>query len=369
MNTNMTTQYIKQKPIDINVKHINNDINKDINNKKEENKKKKLYNYNGTNNYKITYNYNYNYNNKNKNNEIMNSKNIVLVNNQEYKNDDKTVILENNNYKVQFNNNQLKTCNKKTLKCNILYEYKGKSNNIILKLNKLGIVSIIKKDTNEILWYWDINNYKKNPKNNFLNISTDLKFNLILTENGELKLIDNNNNEIVINTNISSTTIPTTTIPTTTIPTTTIPTTTIPTTTIPTTTIPTTTIPTTTIPSITIPKNTNSQSLIKNNINYDNQLLLLQSLMTNINKANSQNLQKDTNIDNLLNRKHNIVFNFLNNNKYIAGENKRENKRENKGNNKDGNLRTNIYQTNFKGNSNVYSPYLYYNKNSKDNII
>ena len=30
MNTNMTTQYIKQKPIDINVKHINNDINNDI---------------------------------------------------------------------------------------------------------------------------------------------------------------------------------------------------------------------------------------------------------------------------------------------------------------------------------------------------
>jgi len=141
-----------------------------------------------------------------------------LVNNQEYKNDEKTVILENNNYKVQFNNNQFKTCNKKTLKCNILYEYKGKSNNIILKLNKLGIVSIIKKDTNEIVWYWDINNSKKKLKNNFLNISTDLKFNLILTENGELKLIDNNNNnnEIVINTNISSTTIPTTTIPTTT---------------------------------------------------------------------------------------------------------------------------------------------------------
>jgi len=41
MNTNMTTQYIKQKPIDINVKHINNDINNDINNKIEENKKKK----------------------------------------------------------------------------------------------------------------------------------------------------------------------------------------------------------------------------------------------------------------------------------------------------------------------------------------
>ena len=343
MNTNMTTQYIKQKPIDINVGHINNDNDND-------DKLKKIYNYNGTNNYKITYNYNYNYN---KNNEIINSKNIILVDNQEYKNDEKTVILENNNYKVQFNNNQLKTCNKKTLKCNILYEYKGKSNNIILKLNKLGIVSIIKKDTNEIVWYWDINNSKKKPKNNFLNISTDLKFNLILTENGELKLIDNNNNEIVINT-----TIPNTTIPNTTIPNTTIPNTTIPNTTIPNTTIPNITIPNTTIPNITIPQSTISQ-------NTNNQDLLLQYLMTNINKANSKNLQEDANINNVLNRKNNFIFNFLNNNKYMTGDNKSENK----GNNKDGNLRTNIYQTNFKGNSNVYSPYLYYNKNSKDNII
>ena len=87
--------------------------------------------------------------------------------------------------------------------------------------------------------------------------------------------------------------------------------------------------------------------------------------MTNINKANSKNLQEDANINNVLNRKNNFIFNFLNNNKYMTGDNKSENK----GNNKDGNLRTNIYQTNFKGNSNVYSPYLYYNKNSKDNII
>jgi len=362
MNTNMTTQYIKQKPIDINVDHINNDIINDNNNNDNDYKIKKIYNYNGTNNYKITYNYNYN-----KNNEIINSKNIILADNQEYKNDEKTVILENNNYKVQFNNNQLKTCNKKTLKCNILYEYKGKSNNIILKLNKLGILSINKKDTNEIVWYWDINNSKKKLKNNFLNISTDLKFNLILTENGELKLIDNNNNEIVINTTIPNTTIPNTTIPNTTIPNTTIPNTTIPNTTIPNTTIPNTTIPNTTIPKSTILQNTNSY----------NQDLLLQSLMTNINKANSKNLQEDANINNVLNRKNNFIFNFLNNNKYMAGENKSENKGNDKGNNKevkkednkDGNLRTNIYQTNFKGNSNVYSPYLYYNKNSKDNII
>jgi len=354
MNTNMTTQYIKQKPIDINVEDINNDI---INDNDNDDKIKKIYNYNGTNYYKITYNYNYN-KNYNKNNEIINSKNIILADNQEYKNDEKTVILENNNYKVQFNNNQLKTCNKKTLKCNILYEYKGKSNNIILKLNKLGIVSIIKKDTNEILWYWDINNSKKKLKNNFLNISTDLKFNLILTENGELKLIDNNNNEIVINTTIPNTTIPITTIPNTTIPNTTISNTTIPITTIPNTTIPITTIPNTTIPNITIPQSTISQ-------NTNNQDLLLQYLMTNINKANSKNLQEDANINNVLNRKNNFIFNFLNNNKYMAGDNKSENK----GNNKDGNLRTNIYQTNFKGNSNVYSPYLYYNKNSKDNII
>ena len=31
--------------------------------------------------------------------------------------------------------------------------------------------------------------------------------------------------------------------------------------------------------------------------------------------------------------------------------------------------RTNLYQKNFSGTSNVYSPYLHYNKNNTDNIV
>ena len=43
-----------------------------------------------------------------------------------------------------------------------------------------------------------------------------------------------------------------------------------------------------------------------------------------------------------------------------------------KGANFDSNIKgptTNIYQKNFSGTSNVYSPYLYYNKNKDDNLI
>ena len=113
----------------------------------------------------------------------------IFLNNQTYENTDNSII-ENTNYKLLFNNNTLKICNKNTTECNFIYKYNG-TNTILLTLHKEGYLSILNKDTNIILW-----STKANIEA-FFNISSDLIYNLILRENGNLQLVNiNNNNNI-----------------------------------------------------------------------------------------------------------------------------------------------------------------------------
>jgi hypothetical protein len=81
-------------------------------------------------------------------------------------------------------------CNKNNDECNIIYKYNG-TNTILLTLHKEGYLSILNKDTNIILW-----STKANIEA-FFNITTDLSYNLILSETGNLQLVNiNNNNNI-----------------------------------------------------------------------------------------------------------------------------------------------------------------------------
>ena len=144
-------------------------------------------------------------------------------------------------------------------------------------------MEIINKDNNNILW-----TTKQNIEA-FFNISNDISYNLILTENGELKITDNNNN--LIWSNITQ--------------------------------------PTTTKPLITQPINTHSNSS-------SNLIPILNAGIDLLNIFSDKNYMSERGIH--LNSK-------------IKGP------------------RTNLYQKNFSGTSNVYSPYLHYNKNNTDNIV
>ena len=130
-------------------------------------------------------------------------------------------------------------------------------------------------------------------------------------------------------------TMPTTTIPTTTMPTTTMPTSTMPTTTIPTTTMPTTTMPTTTMPISTMPTT--------------------QSTMSSTTKQSSISTMPTSNVPQITTTQ---LVNVLNNGYNL-------NTLTSSGSSMNSSYKTpstNIVQTDFSGTSNIYSPYLYYNK-------
>jgi len=211
----------------------------------------------------------------------------IFLNNQTYENSDNS-ILENTNYNLLFTNNTLKVCNKNNNECNIIYKYNG-SNTILLILHKEGYISILNKDTNDILWTTQTN---QEP---FFNVSNNLNFSIKLTENGNLQIVDNNNNIVWSYLSMVTTTTPYTTQPV-----------------------------------------LNDVTQLFPNISSDTIISLLNS------GVDLMKLYSDTN--------------------YMSE----------KGMNFDSQMRgpsTNIYQKNFSGTSNVYSPYLYYNKNSNENEL
>ena len=134
-------------------------------------------------------------------------------------------------------------------------------------------------------------------------------------------------------------TMPTTTIPTTTMPTTTMPTSTMPTTTIPTTTMPTTTMPTTTMPISTMPTT--------------------QSTMSSTTKQSSISTMPTSNVPQitttqLVNVLNNGYGSYLDTDMITSDGISMRNAYKGPS--------TNIVQTDFSGTSNIYAPYLYYNK-------
>ena len=114
----------------------------------------------------------------------------LTMTNQKIKSNENKLIVENNQYEVNFKNNKLQICNKTTYNCNILYN--GNNNNIELLIHKEGYLTITNKDTEKVVW---TTNTSYN-KNNFFNISNDNKFTLLITDNGEFKIIDNVNNTV-----------------------------------------------------------------------------------------------------------------------------------------------------------------------------
>ena len=166
-------------------------------------------------------------------------------------------------------------------------------------------------------------------------------------------------------TTLPTTTLPTTTLPTTTLPTTTLPTTTLPTTTLPTTTLPTTTLPTTTQPTTTLPITTtttrafcNSTEVTKNHSLMDNlssdMSMLMKDIQSNIPRISSAHV-----ID--------LVNSGMNINTLIPSFS--DSKRDSDSDSDSDAIYKYQYpsieidEVNFNGSSNVYSPYLYYDKN------
>jgi len=117
------------------------------------------------------------------------------MNNQEIKINENKIIVENNQYEVNFKNNKLQICNKNTYNCNIIYEYTGNINNIVLLINKEGYLNITDKDTNNIVWSTNTLNIDNN-KNNFFNITNDNEFILLITDDGDLQIINTITNNI-----------------------------------------------------------------------------------------------------------------------------------------------------------------------------
>jgi len=208
-------------------------------------------------------------------------------------------ILENNGHTVVFKDNEFKTCVDN--ECTIIYKHPDLTTNLILELHIDGYININDKDTNKTVW-------SSNPEitqgitqsiNNFLNVSDDTKFKLIITESGELKIVDFNNNLIwsIMH---------------------------------PYTTHPYTTQPNTTTPILSDITQLFPNILPETMIKLLNSGINMATLLSNKNSITKKGIQFDSN---------------------IKGPS------------------TNIYQKNFSGTSNVYSPYLYYNKNKDDNLI
>jgi len=228
---------------------------------------------------------------KNISNKILNSALLLtFVGNEIDIANNNTIILANDYFKFEFKDNKLQTCNKLTSDCYVLFEYVGDINNISLKLNKGGYINIIDKNNKSILYT------NKTSIENFNDGTEDTLLNLVLSNDGELLVMDETTivHKIIGNIELQ------------------------------------TTQPNTTQPII-------------NNIT---QLL--------------PNISSET------------IVSVLNSGVDLMKLYSDKNYMSERGMHFDSQLKgpsTNIYQKNFSGTSNVYSPYLYYNKNKNTQPI
>ena len=251
-------------------------------------------------------------------NKILNSALLLTFvgNNIDISNNN-TIILDNDYFKFEFKDNKLQICNKLTSDCYVLFEYVGDVNNISLKLNSGGYINIINKNDQIILYP------KKTIIENFNDEYEGTLLNLVLSNDGELLLMDEN---IIIHKIIDNIELQTTQSYTTQ-----------PQITQSYTTQPQTTQSYRTQPQTTEPKTTQSYKTqpIMNDIT---QLLPNISYETIVSFLNS-----GVDLMKLYSDKKYISERGMNFNSQLKGPS------------------TNIYQKNFSGTSNVYSPYLYYN--------
>jgi len=291
-------------------------------------------------------------------NKILNSALLLTFvgNNIDISNNN-TIILDNDYFKFEFKDNKLQICNKLTSDCYVLFEYVGDVNNISLKLNSGGYINIINKNDQIILYP------KKTIIENFNDEYEGTLLNLVLSNDGELLLMDENIiihkiiDNIELQTTQSYTTQPQITQSYTTQPQTTQSYRTQPQTTQSYRTQPQTTQSYTTQPQITQSYRTQPQTT---------QSYRTQPQTTEPKTTQSYKTQPIMNdITQLLpNISYETIVSFLNSGvdlmklysdkKYISE----------RGMNFNSQLKgpsTNIYQKNFSGTSNVYSPYLYYN--------